>query len=76
MTRIILAIRENTVLDGYIPESLAVFGDQPLGNSPQAFFVGTLLLFRLAEFQDEVTGHIIFQDDSRAVFSRATLEKF
>ena len=47
------------VLDGYIPESLAVFGDQPLGNSPQAFFVGTLLLFRLAEFQDEVTGHIL-----------------
>ena len=56
------------VLDGYIPESLAVLGDQPLGNSPQAFFVDTLLLFRLAEFQDEVTGHIIFQDDSRAVF--------
>ena len=76
--RIILAIRENTVLDGYIPESLAVLGDQPLGNSLQAFLVVALLLFRLAEFQDEVTGHVIFQDDSHAVFihQRATLEKF
>ena len=47
------------VLDGYIPESLAVLGDQQLGNSPQAFLVGALLLFRLAEFQNQVARYIV-----------------
>ena len=56
------------VLDGHIPESLAVFGDQPLGNSPQAFFVGTLLLFRLAEFQYQLAMFIVLYNLCWPVF--------